>query len=317
MPNMGGSNRAVTDTMVIRMRELAVQGANSTVNDRNREAIEAEVSQLKQEIDRQAQSTVYNDQTILTGFGARADEDQSTALTDTADTGVTRVSISGSPTGTYTFVDDAGDGQITLGNGTISQTIKVSTLLDTGGNVATDTTIVANFDRLGAQVTLAGHNASDKTTGSYVDGDLNGKTVVITGGTGGSFQVGADDRISDRLEANLPDMRASGLFLNLNTLSMTTLQSSRSAIGQLDQVIDKISGVRADIGALTNRLQYTISFTENSIENNTNSEGTLRDADMAKEITDFTTSQVTTQAATSMLANANLIPQAVIGLISN
>lgn len=301
--------------MLIRMRELAVQSASSTVNDRNREAIEAEVNQLKAEIDRIARSTVYNKQTILTGFGSRADATLSTAITDEAQTGVGRISISGSPAGTYTFIDSAGDGEMTLGNGVVTQTIRLTTQLDTGLNVATGTTIVANFDRLGIQVTLAGQDASQNTTGSYVDGDLDGKTIAVVGGTGGSFQVGADDVQQDRIEVGFQDMRASAAFLNLNSVSLSTLLNSRTAITQLDQAIGKVAQVRGDIGAAMNRLQHTINFTENSIENNTNSEATIRDADIATEVTAFSSIQVLTQAAASMLAQANLTPQAALTLL--
>jgi flagellin len=302
-------------SMLIRMRELAVQSSNSTIDDENREAIEAEVNQLRAEIDRIAQSTVYNDQTLLTGFGSRADETLSTAITDSADTGVARVLVSGSPTGVYTFQDSAGDGEMTLGNGTVTQTIRLTTQLDTGLNVATGSTIVANFDRLGVQVTLAGQDASQNTTGSYVDGDLDGKTIEVIGGTGGSFQVGADNVAADRIEVGFHDMRASAAFLNLNAVSMSTLTSSRSAITQLDQAIEKVAQVRGDIGASMNRLQHTINFTENSIENNTNSEASIRDADMATEVTAFSKIQVLTQAATSMLAQANLTPQGALSLL--
>ena len=301
--------------IMIRMRELAVQSSNSTVNDINREAIESEVTQLKQEIDRMASSTVYNKQTVLTGFGTRADETLSTALVDESDTGVAKIFISGSPTGTYTFIDTAGDGEITLGNGVVTQTIRMSTQLDTGLNVATGTTAVANFDRLGVQVTLAGEGASNNTTGSYVDGDLDGKTIIISGGTGGSFQVGADNLAEDRLEVGIGDMRASGNFLNLNSISMSTLISSRTAIAQLDSAIDKVSQVRSDIGAAMNRLQHTITSTENNIENQTNSEGTLRDADMALEVTAFSRIQVLTQAAVAMLGQANSTPQQALSLL--
>ena len=302
--------------MLIRMRELSVQSASSTMNDLNRESIESEVSQLKQEIDRIAQSTVYNKQTVLTGFGTRADETLSTALVDTADTGVAKVFVSGSPNGTYTFSDTAGDGLITLGNGTVTQTISMTTQLDTGLNVATGTTAIANFDRLGIQVTLAGDGATARTSGSYVDGELDGKTLILSGGTGGSFQVGADNVAEDRLEIGIGDMRASGAFLNLNTISMSTLISSRTAIGQLDIAIEKVAQVRSDLGAAMNRLQYTITSTENSIENNTNSEGTLRDADMASEVSAFTRIQVLTQASTAMLSQANATPQQALGLIA-
>ena len=215
------------NAMLIRMRELAVQSASSTVNDSNRESIQAEYSQLTQEIDRIAQSTTYNDQVLLTGFGNTVDADSS-ALTASNETGITAVKISGASTGTYNFIDDEDDSEITLGNGTVTQTIRVATLLD-GDDVATGTTIVANFDRLGVQVTLAGANVSN-ATGSYSDGGLDEKQIVVESSTGGSFQVGPDDGINNRIEVGIQDMRASGAILNLNATSVATLDASRASI---------------------------------------------------------------------------------------
>jgi len=238
----------------------------------------------------------------------------STAVSASATTGVTDVRISGAPDGTYTFSDSAGDGEISLGNGTVSQTITIGTLLDRNAAVATGTTSVFNFDRLGVQVTVAGHGVTN-ATGSYAEGELDGRSIVIAGGTGGSFQVGADDTAEDRVEVNLGDMRASGNTLNLNTVSLSTQVGARSSITKIDLAIDKVSNQRGALGAIMNRLQHTINFTDNSIENNTNSEATLRDADVAVEVTDYTRSQILTQAANSMLAQAHLKPQAALSLL--
>ena len=299
--------------MLIRLRELAVQSANSTVNDLNRESIEAEVSQIKQEIDRIAHSTVYNDQALLTGFGNLVDESASTALTNAAETGVTMVRISGAQAGTYTLEDSAGDNTVTLGNGTVSQTIRISQLLDQD-SVATGTSAVLNFDRLGVQIAVAGAEVAN-AAGSFVEGDLDGETIVVNQGTGGSFQVGADDVAEDRVEVNLGDMRASGTTLNLNTISLSTQAGARAAITRIDQAIDRVANQRGELGAIMNRLQHTISFTDNSIENNVNSEATLRDADVAAEVTDFTRAQILTQAGTAMLSQANMKPQAALTLL--
>ncbi len=299
--------------MLIRIRTLAVQSSSSTTNDKNRESIEAEVNQLKAEIDRISKSAVYNDQTLLSGFGNTVGLTDSTALTSGDQTGATKVRISGAASGTYTFGDTAGDSEISLGNGTVSQTINIGTLLD-GSAVATGTTSVANFDRLGIQVTLAGHNVST-ATGSYVDGDLNNRTIVIDGGTGGSFQVGADNATEDRVEVTIEDLSASGAFLNLNAVSLGTQLSARTAIGQVDQAIEKVAQVRGDLGSIMNRLQHTINFTDGSIEGNTASEGTLRDADMATEVTAFTRGQILSQAAIAMLTQSNAKSQQVLSLL--
>jgi flagellin len=299
-------------SMLIRMRELAVQSSSSTFTDQNREAIEAEVNQLKQEIDRIAESTVYNDKTLLTGFGNTLDATSSSALTDVAQTGVKNISISGVPAGTYTMADNA-DGTISIGNGVVSQTINFNTVLD-GNQMATGTTSVLYFDRLGINVTIAGSEVAD-VGGDYPAGDLDGKTIVVTETAGGSFQVGADDVAEDRIEVNIADMRASGVLLNLNTVSLGTQASARSSIARIDQAIDNTSQARGDLGSIMNRLQHTINFTDNSIENNTNSESALRDTDMAAEVTLFTRSQILSQAATAMLAQANTTPQQALGLL--
>jgi flagellin len=300
------------NAMLIRMRELSVQSGSSTVNDSNRESIQAEYTQLTQEIDRIALSTTYNDTALLTGYGNNVDTG-STALTTSNTTGVTNVNISGASTGTYTFADSTTDGEITMGNGTVTQTIRIATLLD-GTDVATGTSAVANFDRLGIQVTLVGANAGN-ATGSYTDGDLDATNIVINGGTGGSFQVGPDDGINNRIEVGIQDMRATGAPLNLGGTSVATLDSSRSSITAIDQAIKKVSNQRGELGAFQNRLAFTISFTENEIENIQNSEASISDADVAAEVTAFTRAQILSQAATSMLAQANVAPQQALSLL--
>ena len=300
------------NAMLIRMRELAVQSANSTLNDLNRESTQAEYLQIIQEIDRIAQSTTYNDQVLLTGFGNSV-ESTSTALADAADTGATQVKISGASVGTYVFEDGDDDSTITLGNGTVTQTISIGTILD-GDQVATGSTVVANFDRLGIQVTLAGADVAN-AEGNYADGSLDEKEIVIQAGTGGSFQVGPDDGINNRIETTLEDMRATGAFLDMDDTSVATITSARSAITQIDQAITKVSGQRGELGAWMNRLAFAISFTENEIENIQASEASISDADIANEVTRFTRAQILSQAATAMLAQANVVPQTALSLL--
>ena len=300
------------NAMLIRMRELAVQSANSTLNDLNRESTQAEYSQITEEIDRIALSTTYNDQVLLTGFGNHVDN-ASTALTASDTSGVANIKISGATDGTYTFEDAAADNQITLGNGTVTQTISVGTILD-GTTVATGTQVVANFDRLGVQLTLAGANVGG-ATGAYSDGGLNGQTVIVESGTGGSYQVGPKDQAFNRIEVTINDMRASGSILNLNTSSVSTITTSRTAITSIDQAISAVSQQRGDLGAFQNRLAFTIAYTENEIENIQASEATISDADIASEVTAFTRAQILSQAATAMLAQANVLPQNALALL--
>jgi flagellin len=301
-----------TNAILIRMQELATQSSNSTINDENREAIQAEFSQLVSEIDRIAQATTYNNQNLLTGFGNTVSSGSS-VVTASNTSGVTRTSISGAQAGTYTFEDSAGDGTITLGNGTVSQTIRVGTLLD-GSDVATGTQVVANFDRLGIQVTLAGAGVAG-ATGQYSDGDLDTQNIIVSQGTGGSFQVGPKDRAFNRIEVNINDMSATGSILNLTGTSVSTLTTSRTTITQIDQAILAVSQQRGDLGAFQNRLNFAISYTENEIENIQASEASISDADVAAEVTSFTRAQILSQAATAMLAQANVLPQNALSLL--
>jgi flagellin len=298
------------NAMLIRMRELTIQAASSTVNDSNRSNLQAEYSQLISEIDRVANSTSYNNTTLLTGFGNTISSTQSTALTASATTGLRDITVSGSGSGTYTFLDtSATDRQITLGNGIATQTIDIGSILDqdaVGGVVATGTTAVANFDRLGLIMTI------DER---YRDGDLDGQTIQIDGGTGGSFQIGPDNKVVDRIEFGMSDMRASGAELNLNITSISTLVSARESIPYIDLAINRVASQRADIGAIQNRLAFTVSSANNAIENIQASESSIRDADVASEISEFTRAQILTQAATSVLAQANAIPQSALSLL--
>ena len=298
--------------ILVRMRELAAQSGNSTFTDPNREALQNEFGQLAGEIDRIASATTYNNQTLLTGYGNSVDG-TSTAVTASNTSGVTSVAISGAQTGTYTFQDSGSDSTITLGNGTVSQTISIGQILD-GSVIATGTQFVANFDRLGVQVTLAGSNVGG-ATGSYTDGDLNAQTISVNGGTGGSFQVGPTDRAFNRLEVSIGDMKASGANLNLGATSIATISTARTALTSIDQAIGQVAKQRGNLGAFQNRLGFAVAYTENEVENITASESAISDADIAGEVSDFTRSQILSQAATAMLAQANVLPQNALALL--
>lgn len=307
------------NAIMIRMRELATQASSSTVNDSNRESIQAEFGQLTTEIDRIAHATTYNNQVLLTGFGNTVKSTSTAGVNE----GVTNIKISGAEAGTYTFKDagggtgaDADDSKITLSNGNISQTISIGTMLD-GNVVATGTQVVANFDRLGIVVTLAGNGveALGATGGSYTDGDLDTKTIVVQEGTGGSFQVGADDTDFNRIDVSVADMKATGSNLNLSGVSVASIGGARTAITSIDQAITVVAQQRGDLGAFQNRLNFTIAYTENEIENIQASEASIRDANIATEVTSFTRAQILSQAATAMLAQANVLPQNALALL--
>ena len=307
-----GSLQEVSNILV-RMRELAMQSANSTLNNSNRESLVAEFASLRAEIDRIAEATTYNKQSLLVGFGNRVSDSLSTAITTSNTSGVKGVLLSSADAGTYTFEDTVGDSELTLGNGTVTQTINMGMKLDSGA-VATGATVVANFDRLGIQVSLAGVNASN-ATGSYADGDLHGQSIFIEGSTGGAFQVGPTDRAVNRIEVEIQDLRSTGDILNLDQVSMDTQASARQALSQIGSAIQKLSDERGQLGAAQNRISYTIAYSENELENIQASEATIRDADIANEVTALSRSQILVQSSTAMLAQANVSAVSALSLL--
>ena len=142
----GGMNEI--SSILLRMRELATQVTTDTLNDTNRETMDSEFNQLKEYIDRIAKLASYNGENLLSGFGNEVDAALSTALDVAADTGVRRINLSSADEGTYTFIDTSNDNEITLGNGTVTQTVSIGSILD-GNKVADGTTVSVNFDRLG------------------------------------------------------------------------------------------------------------------------------------------------------------------------
>ena len=306
-----GSLAQVSD-ILIRMRSLAVQSSSSTLTDANRTSLQAEFGQLISEIDRVAQSTTFNQQVLLTGFGNTVDA-TSTALTTSDTTGVTNIYLSGAPTGTFTFADIVGDRQLTLGNGMVTQTISLGTILD-GTEVATGTQMVANFDQLGIRVTLAGAEVTG-ATGQFTDGDLDAVEIVVQSGTGGSFQVGTTDAAANRIEVDIADMQATGTNLNLASTSIASLSTARLAITAIDSAIATVAQERGKIGAVQNRLSFTSQAMQTAIESVQASESTISDADIAAEISSLTRAQVLAQAGTAALAQANVQNQTVLQIL--
>lgn len=312
------------NAILIRMRELAVQSSSSTINNSNRESLNAEYTQLINEIDRIGTVTSYNNQVLLTGFGNVVSNDPavSTSLASPT-TGVVGVAVSGASAATYRFIDTGSDNEVTLGNGVATQTIDLGAALDNDGGasagvVASGSSIIANFDRIGIQLTLAGNRSAEginPETDGYRDGDLDGLDLVVDSGTGGQFQVGPDDGAVHRIEINISDMRASGVVLNLGSTTVADQPTAQSSISSIDLAIQNVAQQRGDLGAFQNRLAFNVRANENAIENITASESSIRDADIAYEVSAFTRSQILVQSGTALLAQANVLPQNALSLL--
>ena len=103
--------------------------------------------------------------------------------------------------------------------------------------------------------------------------------------------------------------------LSVNALSMGSVSKANSAITKIKNAINTVSAYRADLGAKQNRLEHTINNLKTTNENVTAAESRIRDTDMAKEIAAYTKNNILSQAAQSMLAQANQSGQGVLTLL--
>ena len=146
--------------------------------------------------------------------------------------------------------------------------------------------------------------------------EYNGQKLVdgsITGANGLDFQVGMNNTANDRINLQLANTTSTGLSLHTSALSDTT--AAQAAITALDTALKTINTERSTLGATQNRLQMTISNLGNMYENMAASNSRLKDVDVAEESAKFSRNQIISQAATSMLAQANQLPQSALSLI--
>jgi flagellin len=109
-------------------------------------------------------------------------------------------------------------------------------------------------------------------------------------------------------------MNSSGV-LKIDTNSISTRMTASASLTALSNAINCVSMARAELGALQNRLEFKIQNLNNQSENIAASESRIRDADMAKMMTEFTKNSILFQASTAMLAQANSLPQSVLQLL--
>ena len=294
-----------TQDIVNRMRDLATQGANATLSDDDRAEINKEFNALKEEVDRISQTTNFNGKNLIDGEfdsgssvlfnknNTNVDMYMSVNITDkdmTAgafDLTFERTEADGvqiKATNDYDATDN--------GNGTW-------TISDKDGK-AVGTAKLTTEGRYGTEEVKAA-DAKLTATVTAADPDKNGL----------NFQVGANT--GDVINVAIGTMNAQTLGLDL--LDLSDQESSQMAINQLDLASSKISSTRSDLGAAQNRMQHTINNLAVAQENLTEANSRIRDVDMAEEMMSFTKNNILAQAATSMLSQANAMPQSVLSLL--
>ena len=186
---------------------------------------------------------------------------------------------------------------------TLQQGVKVT------GNVAHGLISDAVDVEFGA---LSGISASwNDDLKKYVYSSTTEETTLHLSDNTTILQIGANE--GEDMALNLGDMRSHAL--GLDGVNVMSHDRAARSITIIDNAIDKVSTQRAKIGAYQNRLEYTANNLTTASENLTSAESRIRDADMAKEMMQFTKLNIMLQAGNSMLAQANQQPQNVLSLI--
>ena len=310
-------------SMLHRMRELGLQAANDSLSPEDRTNVNAELQQLKAEINNISSTTKFNGKQLLTGslvtaLGGATGTDLIVGdqLTTTAVASITAINVSAAKAGdTYTMTSTAaGTITMTRGSDSVAQTVNVAAIGANGSQTL-------DFSTLGVSFTIQA-NASGKAQADIVT-DLTAAandTIVTAAGSGSAnYQIGADASDFISVSYTRVDVSASGLsaldtaLTNFN--GSQTVAFAQALVTAVDTSITSVNSSRSNLGAVQNRLEHTIANVGVAHENLLASESRIRDADMAAEMVTFTKTQILQQAGTAILAQANSAPQSILSLL--
>jgi flagellin len=292
---MDGATQTVS-TILDRMKELATQANSANVGNQTSK-LNGEFQALMGEIGRISGTTQYQGTNLIDGtFGATLDTNATNSTVLAAGTGVNGVTLNGATAGTYTFADD-GAGNIAVTNNGVTQSLAA-----TAG-------ATLNFDSIGVSLQLGSGYVAGTTDAS---GD-----VVVTGSGSSAFQVSSSGHYSttDKITVNAVNLTTGATGLNVAGLNLNNTANAQTTLARLDTAIGLVNTALGNIGAAESRFDFAAANVATTLQNTQAAESTIRDADMAQEMTTFTKNNILQQAAQSMLSQANQGTQGILQLL--
>ncbi len=298
-----------------RVRELSVQAANGSNSQSDLQSIQAEIGQRLAEIDCVSEQTQFNginvlakdNNTLKIQVGANDNEviDVRLDRIDSETLELQNLSVAGPAS-----LDTAAD---------IDKVYAAAGATATTGEKATDVTFtVANGDKwasdLGTAPTAA-TLATDENGNVWAAIELAGdvKRGGFSAGDTVYVAVEKDDiNFTASTAAGTPD--AFAVELDLSKVSVSK-ERSDTPLADIDAALQRVDSMRSDLGAIQNRFQSTIANLSNTVNNLSAARSRIEDADYAVEVSNMTRAQILQQAGTSVLAQANQVPQTVLSLL--
>ena len=303
-----------------RMNELAVQGANDTNQNIDRDAINQELEALTEELDRISETTQFNKQELLDGsfsdkklqVGANANQSISISIgkMDAKSIGLKDIKyFKGTTTISYSNISYMGaeykyDAKLTAAS---NQSAFLKNVKDVGKAAFTDDMVWMNS---------AGSYGLVSGTAGY--GTLDSAKAAGPSALGSVWKSVADAQWSTLLSGAITSGMTAGGFGASATLTMPTVSDYDKANATLKAVqnaINNVSTQRSALGAIQNRLEHTVANLDNVSENTQAAESRIRDTDMASEMVEYSKNNILAQAGQSMLAQANQSTQGVLSLL--
>ena len=302
-----GALQEVQD-MMNRMVTLATQSANGTYdNEVDRANLQKEVESLKSEINRIADSSNFNGKKLLDG--------SLTAVAKVTDGGLENDKA-------VTVMDFAGK----TGNAVIGAKFSVGedeyTFVETGkgsgadgaagdGEIAVDADATAVDIATAVKGTVAGAGTGEED--DQVKLTSADATPLAVKQQGLELQIGESADEYNKMMVSVGNMHTKAL--GIDEIDISKQDDAAAAIKTIKDAINTVSSTRGDLGAIQNRLEHTTNNLAIMTENIQDAESTIRDVDIADEMTTYTKNNILLQSAQAMLAQANQMPQGVLQLL--
>ena len=315
-----------THSILQRMNELAVQGANDTNESIDRDAINEELSALTSELDRIASTTQFNKQNLLDGnftsknlqVGANSDQKISISIDAMNSTALGLHNIAGSTSQSQTGKKVTG---FTFGkysvdvNSTDSfsdqKASAINGLQDAVSQAANSTGYMRQLDLETGSAYYVGADTNTRysAASAAMAADLSNMKAAISDGITDNGATYANT------EYVIAKNTTVGEATTLTDPSVKDYASANATIDAVQKAINQVSSQRSALGALQNRLEHTVSNLDNVSENTSSAESRIRDTDMASEMVTYSKNNILAQAGQSMLAQANQSTQGVLSLL--
>ena len=311
--------------MLQRMRELAVQSGNATNSKTDREALQAELKQLRDEVDRVAKTTSFNGAKLLDGsftgavFQVGANSGDNITVGALANTKVDQLGKTTYGAGNHPGVTPAAKNAAAAAMTNADATITVTGANGVGTNVTiTKDANITSDEALGRVIQAINSKTADTGVVAFLAD--NGQSIeyrasVKTGENAAVVAVGAAPADVNSMISLTAGTGNEKKVTGIDKMDIKTQATAWESLQRIDSAINKVNTARGELGAIQTRFEKTVENIDIQNENLTAARGRVVDADFAQETANLSRTQILQQAGTAMVAQANQLPQQVLSLL--